>query len=162
MPGGAASRPGGRVTPLALPTLVLLVAVVSGPSVGLAQSPRGDRMVLVFAPAGNDPRLDTLAADRAELDCELVNRHVVVEVIIGADTSRRASLRRAYGVPVEEFVAILVGKDGGEKLRSRGSVDLAAMLRLIDTMPMRRTEMDEDRDCPGSASTAPSASGVRV
>ena len=38
---------------------------------------------------------------------------------------------------------LLVGKDGGEKLRTTEVPDLAAVFGLIDGMPMRREEMRE-------------------
>ena len=161
-PRPASGLAGSRGKRLALGAVVLVLAVtaVPVPSGAVAQTAGRDRLVLVFAPAADDPRLAALAADRAELACELANRQVVVEVVAGASNRWHESLRRAHDAPVPDFVAVLVGKDGGEKLRSRGSVDLAAMLRLIDTMPMRRTEMDADLDCDGPASGAAPASGA--
>ena len=137
--------------------MALAIVPLMEHSAVLADVPDRERLIYVFAPAENDPRLVALAADRAALACELANRHVVVQVIAGADSLHDESLRRVHDVPVQDFVALLVGKDGGEKSRSTGSVDLAAMLRLIDTMPMRRAEADEDLDCAGPA---PRGSGL--
>jgi hypothetical protein len=39
------------------------------------------------------------------------------------------------------FTAILIGKDGGEKLRSTSSISLQKLYNTIDAMPMRRQEM---------------------
>jgi hypothetical protein len=52
-----------------------------------------------------------------------------------------ADLRQRYGVSEEETTMILVGKDGGDKLRTSEIVDLEQIFSLIDTMPMRRQEM---------------------
>ena len=51
--------------------------------------------------------------------------------------------RSQYGVDPETFVVILVGKDGGEKLRSTEVVRLEKLYGTIDAMPMRRREMRE-------------------
>ncbi len=54
-------------------------------------------------------------------------------------------LKRAYGAPASLFQVLLIGKDGGVKLRSSEPVAAAELFALIDTMPMRRREM---RDRP--------------
>ena len=50
-------------------------------------------------------------------------------------------LRKRFGVADTEEAVILVGKDGGEKLRTTPVTDLDRIFGLIDTMPMRRLEM---------------------
>lgn len=42
-------------------------------------------------------------------------------------------------------VFLLLGKDGGEKARQSPQLDLAKLLALIDTMPMRRSEMNRQQ-----------------
>ncbi|NBB90320.1 MAG: DUF4174 domain-containing protein [Spirochaetes bacterium] len=54
-----------------------------------------------------------------------------------------ASLRDTYGVGEQEYAVLLIGKDGGVKLRSAEPVSTAALFSLIDSMPMRRREMRE-------------------
>lgn len=41
----------------------------------------------------------------------------------------------------DTFVAILVGKDGGEKYRSADPIAPQTLFDLIDAMPMRRREI---------------------
>jgi len=41
------------------------------------------------------------------------------------------------------FASILVGKDGGVKLRSNAPVSAERLSNVIDAMPMRRREMRE-------------------
>ncbi len=51
-------------------------------------------------------------------------------------------LRQYYKVPLQQFQVILIGKDGGEKMRTIKKVMLVKQLfRTIDAMPMRRSEM---------------------
>ena len=45
--------------------------------------------------------------------------------------------------PGSAFTFILVGKDGGEKMRTDTVVSLAQLFRTIDAMPMRREEAKE-------------------
>jgi hypothetical protein len=57
---------------------------------------------------------------------------------IGADESRQ--LRNRYAIGENAFTAVLIGKDGGEKLRVDGVPDLTAIYSVIDGMPMRNRE----------------------
>lgn len=43
------------------------------------------------------------------------------------------------------FEVRLIGKDGGEKLRSATPVTMTAVFALIDSMPMRQAEMERAR-----------------
>lgn len=51
----------------------------------------------------------------------------------------------SLGVGETRPVFILIGKDGGEKARSHGAIDLEKWLALIDAMPMRRAEIQDRR-----------------
>jgi hypothetical protein len=52
-------------------------------------------------------------------------------------------LRKRLSVPSGRFTVILIGKDGGEKIRQGSSVDLKEIFAIIDAMPMRQQEMRE-------------------
>jgi hypothetical protein len=127
---------------------MLLHAAVSaaplavGPSVAAMQWEQ--RVVLISAPAAND---SSLAAQRAvfagmgdattERDLRLVE--IVGEAVIGAaDTA--AALRRDYRLPDKGFAVVLLGKDGGVKLRATAPLSAARLMGVIDAMPMRRSE----------------------
>jgi len=43
------------------------------------------------------------------------------------------------------FQVLLIGKDGGVKLRSSGPVSMKDLFGLIDSMPMRQQEMDSKK-----------------
>lgn len=62
------------------------------------------------------------------------------EVVAEAEVASR--LYQAYA-PAEGFTCVLIGKDGGEKLRSQQAVSDARLFGTIDAMPMRRREMRE-------------------
>jgi hypothetical protein len=52
--------------------------------------------------------------------------------------------RREFGIGRGDFAVVLVGKDGGEKLRSTEPLRSRDLLDRIDAMPMRRREMREN------------------
>ena len=51
------------------------------------------------------------------------------------------SLKKHLSLPPGPFWIILIGKDGGEKLRQDRPVELKEIFQIIDAMPMRRQEM---------------------
>jgi hypothetical protein len=83
----------------------------------------------------------------------LVERDMVVLLVSGEGTVRASgaamdetpspeALRRQFEVaPDVPFVALLVGKDGGVKVRETAPISAAALFGLIDGMPMRQQEM---------------------
>ena len=95
------------------------------------------RPIVVFAPAEDDPQLaeqlDRLEAARAALE----ERDNVVIV----DTEPGSALRQRFDPA--PFAVILVGKDGTEKLRRETPVAVEELNALIDSMPMRRREMQD-------------------
>ena len=64
----------------------------------------------------------------------------------GPDTSvatpaEHIALRKRFHVAPDAFAVILIGKDGGEKLRSDKPVPWETLQSTIDAMPMRQQEM---------------------
>lgn len=55
----------------------------------------------------------------------------------------REQLKKAYKISEDQAVFMLVGKDGGEKERLTGNLDLEYFFSKIDAMPMRIEEMGE-------------------
>ncbi len=58
---------------------------------------------------------------------------------ISPDESRR--LLSQYAIGENAFSVLLIGKDGGEKLRVNEVPDLQGVYAVIDGMPMRSREM---------------------
>lgn len=60
-------------------------------------------------------------------------------------TKKQAStIRRAYEIPEGQFMVVLIGKDGGVKMRKNDIVSTREIFALIDTMPMRKQEMQRN------------------
>ncbi|MEM6491587.1 MAG: DUF4174 domain-containing protein [Pseudomonadota bacterium] len=111
-----------------------------------------NRLLIAFAPSDA-----VMAAQTAEIaidptgfeDHDLVLIRVVDDHAASdrGDRFDAAALRRRFGVARAEQVALLVGKDGGEKLRvADRPMTLNTLFAAIDVMPMRRREMLERRN----------------
>ena len=115
------------------------------------------RPLLVFTPSARDGRfLEQVKALRADEE-GMRERQVKVLVCAAQGGSRdgRRSLdatlwqeppdgdaaRRSFGVKPGEFTVVLVGKDGGEKLREHTVLSVGRLRETIDAMPMRQDEM---------------------
>ena len=119
--------------------LLLAVALAASPTV--AQMKWERRVLIVSAPTAEDSALAEQRRVLAGWKSSAVARDLTVVEIVG-DTVRGASdpaatLRRRYHLPTS-FTAILIGKDGGEKLRSAKPFPAAALEATIDAMPMRK------------------------
>ncbi|MGD2024380.1 MAG: DUF4174 domain-containing protein [Desulfobacterales bacterium] len=110
-----------------------------------------NRLLFLFAPNRDHPMFvslhNSLSAQQAEVD----DRDLVIFIILESDPSSintqslasdsAFSLRKQYGVNPGEFAVLLVGKDGGIKLKRQDDIRLEEIFALIDAMPMRREEM---------------------
>jgi hypothetical protein len=119
--------------------IVLAVALAASPSI--AQMKWERRVLIVAAPSAQDASLAEqrriLANWKVRGDArDLTIVEVVGDQIRGASDSA-ATIRRKYHLPAA-FTAILIGKDGGEKLSSAKPFPAAVLETTIDAMPMRR------------------------
>lgn len=109
------------------------------------------RLLLVFAPQSGDPLFAALQREISTRKNEVEDRGLVIFEILELGASRMngaeldpptaASLRKRFDVSPKAFALILVGKDGGVKLRRNDFNGLEEIFRLIDSMPMRQNEM---------------------
>lgn len=114
------------------------------------------RPLLVFAPTEGDPRLVETVRRVEASQCDFADRDMVLGRIVAdgtstldgqvIDTDQARRLSAEFGIGADSFSAVLIGKDGGEKLRVNGVPDLAAIYAVIDGMPMRSREMGADPD----------------
>lgn len=105
------------------------------------------RLIVVFAPSRDDPRLIRQQALLRQSGASLGERDVhVIEVVgdtVAGAYDYAAALRQRYAVPRSRFGVVLVGRDGGVKLRSAEAIVPRQIERTIDAMPMRQREIAE-------------------
>ncbi len=112
------------------------------------------RPLLIFAPKPDDPQLEIQLRRLHQNAAAMTERDVLpVAIPYNAPSPTAAMLsdtdavaaRRRFHVAPDEFVVILVGKDGGEKLRSEKPFSNEKLQQTIDAMPMRQEEMRNRR-----------------
>jgi len=110
------------------------------------------RPLITIAPAAADPRLQKQRARyRQYLDAAQERDMVFISLWPGGgqmddaplSSSQSDAMRRYFGLGdgSTPFIVLLVGKDGGVKMRSADVVEMDVCFRTIDAMPMRQQEM---------------------
>jgi hypothetical protein len=126
----------------------------------MAQSPSGivtlatlrdrARPLLVFASNPDDPQLQIQLRRLRENAASVAERDIVVIALPYESPSPTSAaltvedaqeVRRRFHVAPADFTVILLGKDGGEKLRAHKPLSIARLNDTIDAMPMRQQEM---------------------
>lgn len=143
-----------------------LILAVLAVSAGLAPATAGAaelsdsrwerRPLLLFAPTDSDPRLVETLSRIDTSRCDFLDRDMVTGVVVSKggstldglviDTGQSQRLTDRYGIGEDDFTVVLIGKDGGEKLRFNEVPDLRTIFAVIDGMPMRSREMAADAD----------------
>ncbi len=107
------------------------------------------RSVMYFAPS-NDDKVKEFLLGTLTNECSLDEIDVVTLVITEdgfsspawvKETFDYSTLIKMYGINKGEHAAVLIGKDGSEKLRWGAKTDWALVKETIDAMPMRQAEM---------------------
>ena len=139
----------------ALLTVALSVLPVTGAARAMTAFPfDGSRRVVVISAGTSDDApareqraallMHAAALDERDMVVFVALRNGEVEPVHGpapAPADVRDLLRRNPPSKAGGFEVLLVGKDGGVKLRSERPVRAEDLFALIDTMPMRRQEM---------------------
>ena len=136
----------------------MVLLVTSAAALGPAQAMAAElsdylwerRPLLLFAPTDSDPRLvETMRRIEASR-CDFAERDMVLGRILAEGTStldgrvldsnQAQRLVSKFGISTNSLIVVLIGKDGGEKLRVADVPDLQAIYDVIDGMPMRARE----------------------
>ena len=97
------------------------------------------RPIIVLADSPDDPRfIKQMSLLRADL-AELAERDVII--LTDTNPSLKSALRKQ--LRPRGFMLVLIGKDGGVKLRKPFPWNVREISRVIDKMPMRRQEIND-------------------
>ena len=106
------------------------------------------RPLLVFTPTPEDSRAVQQAALLHGHTAEIKERDIAVYILpldmphdASLTTQDAAAARTRFHIAPTAFTVILLGKDGGEKLRTTTPVTPDQLFQLIDAMPKRQQEM---------------------
>ena len=124
---------------------VLMILVWSAPAA--AEDPLDAfkweaRPVVVFADSAKDPRFRRQMDDFARRAADLEERDVVL--LTDTDPDAKGPLRER--LRPRGFQLVLIGKDGEIKLRTPHPIEVDALNRHIDRMPLRKREMVGGQD----------------
>lgn len=141
-------------------TVVLAVALPAVSGIGVVAQVTGvtsleslrdrGRPLLIFAPKPDDPQLQIQIRSLNEHAAEMRDRDIVPIALPYNNPAPTAAqltpteaetVRRRFGVQPGDFTVVLIGKDGGAKLRSRKPLSMEKLKETIDAMPMRQDEM---------------------
>lgn len=104
------------------------------------------RRFLIFAPSDADERYRRQRSLLQGPGPGLEERDLEIIPLLEKDGDT-ARAREDAGIDSGDFAAVLIGRDGGVKLRSDEPVTPEDLFQLMDSMPMRRREMRErERD----------------
>ena len=95
------------------------------------------RLIVVFSDSPNDPRFAEQTELLLSLPSELLDRDVIV--LTDTDPSAQSFLRQK--LRPRGFVVLIIGKDGGVKLRKPIPWSVREISRAIDKMPLRQREI---------------------
>lgn len=110
-----------------------------------------NRLLLVFAPEADDPRLQAQNEILATVKSDLLERDLVILRLLPDPPvtidklpvagSEAAAIYRDFAIDRRAFAVLLIGKDGGVKLNRDSAVSGNTIFDLIDSMPMRQWEI---------------------
>ncbi len=139
---------------LLLSFIMLMVANISvAKSTDLNEYRWKNRVLLLFAPDSSHAEYITAQRQLEKHNAGVKERDLIIFSLLKDGESYRGekaldaefvtTLWETFSPKTNELTIVLIGKDGGEKLRQTGKMDLEEIFRRIDAMPMRRTEMRE-------------------
>ncbi|TNJ48244.1 DUF4174 domain-containing protein [Phaeobacter sp. B1627] len=116
-------------------------AIHDGYDVDIAEYRWTHRPVVVFADSPADPRFREQVDELLKDVPALMTRDVIV--FVDTDPERKSALRTK--LRPRGFMLVLLGKDGGVKLRKPLPWSVRELSRTIDKMPMRLREVEDRR-----------------
>jgi hypothetical protein len=127
---------------LLLPILTGLMCMIAIADTDLTGFKWKNRVLVVLAPSDNDPRLKEQRTVDAAATAGFSERDLIEVAEIGAE----GPLHRRFGIKVDDFQVLLIGKDGHCAQQWAKPVSSEVLYSVIDRMPMRREEMRRQKN----------------
>lgn len=136
-----------------LSLITLSVPGIVGEDV-LGQFAWKNRVLLIFTNSDSQKEAGEQREALHKFELEASERQLIVGSInenggqigtIEVSRSEALALFKRYGVESESFAVVLIGKDTGMKMKRFSPVLPRDIFDLIDSMPMRRSEMGTNR-----------------
>ena len=106
-----------------------------------------NRVIITFSPNKNNTERNHFVNSINKNLCQFNSRNIIHIDLIFDEGKKEINKFKNYfenlSLSPDNFLLILIGKDGGIKLNTRNS-SLEKIFSLIDTMPMRQQEMLSD------------------
>lgn len=133
-----------RLSLMTMPILLSVLSLAAATPTSLSALQWEKRVLLVSAPAAQDRSLreqrvimERWKAAAEDLDLQVIE--IIGESVTGVSDAP-ATLRKRFNLPSDRFSVVLIGKDGGLKMRQTRPIAATALEETIDAMPMRREE----------------------
>jgi len=138
-------------TTFALTGLMALTPALASDSNPLAAERWQTRPLVIVAPSADDPllrKVESTLEETAPREAFIEREMVLYRVVDGVGSrngealppAQTKAMLSALDVPSDgPATLLLVGKDGGTKVREQGEVDLSGIFATIDRMPMRQS-----------------------
>jgi len=102
-----------------------------------------NRVIITFSNSESNRDRRLLIQQIEQYECDFRKRDLVhIDLIQGSDQYKRLSQK--FLISGDEFKLLLLGKDGELKLNTNSS-DLLGIFSLIETMPMRKREIQNEK-----------------
>jgi len=113
-----------------------------------------NRVLLVYAADEESPTYQQQIQEFEQHEAGVEDRDLVIFTVLpqkvinpeGKALSAQSAeyLRQRYDVPGQQFAVVLIGKDGGVKLKEEKFLSTDKLFGTIDQMPMRQREMRDN------------------
>jgi hypothetical protein len=110
-----------------------------------------DRVILIFGDSPTHPIAQTQVKALNAKPAELIDRNLLIYQIYQQEgqtpkgkrlaPNELKAFRKKFNIEAGVFAVLLIGKDGGVKMKKTTALDPQLIFDLIDSMPMRQSEM---------------------
>ena len=128
--------------------IILLLMIIQGfysSAQDIADYTWKNRIIILYNDNINSEEVNSALKEIKQSNIEFEERDIIVFIYVNGkfvNTSNNSiNLKTPDALPISYDGYILIGKDGGIKLKAAYPINLVALFNRIDSMPMRMSEM---------------------